>query len=51
MTRFLLYFLPGTGHLAAPLAHELGAEIGEVEFLKVPGGERYLGFCAPAAGW
>jgi ribose-phosphate pyrophosphokinase len=50
MTRFLLYFLPGTGHLAAPLAHELGADIGEIEFHKFPDGESYLRFLTPPDG-
>ena len=44
MTRPLLYFLPGAGHLAAPLAHALGADIGEIEFHKFPDGETYLRF-------
>ncbi|MEZ6001073.1 ribose-phosphate diphosphokinase [Hyphomonas sp.] len=50
MTRFLLYFLPGAGHLAAPLAQELGADIGEIEFHKFPDGETYLRFLTPPDG-
>ena len=50
MTRYLLYFLPGTGHLAAPLAHELGADIGEIEFHRFPDGESYLRFLTPPDG-
>lgn len=44
MTRPLLYFLPGAGHLAAPLAEALGADTGKIQFHKFPDGETYLRF-------
>lgn len=50
MTRYLLYFLPGAGHLASPLAQKLGADIGEIEFHKFPDGESYLRFLTPPKG-
>ena len=50
MSRYLLYCLPGAGHLAAPLAHALGAEIGEIEFHKFPDGETYIRFLTPPTG-
>jgi len=50
MTRFLLYFLPGAGHLAATLAHALEGDIGEIEFHKFPDGETYLRYLTPPDG-
>lgn len=50
MTRHLLYSLPGAGHLAAPLAHALGADLGEIEFHKFPDGETYIRYLTPPDG-
>ena len=50
MTRPLLYFLPGAGHLTAPLAHALEADTGEIEFHKFPDEETYLRFLTDPGG-
>ena len=49
MTRPLLYFLPGAGHLARPLTQALDAEIGEIAFHRFPDEESYVRFLTDPA--
>lgn len=44
------YFMPGAGHLAAPLLRATGAERGELDIHPFPDGESYIRFLSDPAG-